>query len=339
MAAGAWFHTDFDVPADTLTLPVDVRGGQGRELCILDEVVRGTAIVGRVTGACGAVAVKVRGVGEPLHVTVDIQLDDTATRWWADRIRPPLGQPELPRLVLLKSQGRLRGAAVLARRQGWRRGSGATATLAFTLDADELDRDGLLVVELADAMPILPGWAADRLSARGPVGLRIDRIAVRVADVRPAESRLAGPPPAGPPSAGPPSAGTAPAGATGCGFAVVEAGSPDRIRLSVQAVPPAPPPPRSPRNRWTRQTPSRAAFKVLRAGRRVAVRAAGVVPHRSRGGAQAVDLATGAPVDVQVLGRDAQGLDLRLAGRSTGPVLVALDDPSPRLSVRVGPAR
>jgi hypothetical protein len=187
------------------------------------------------------------------------------------------------------------------------------------LDADELDRDGLLVVELADAMPILPGWAADRLSARGPVGLRIDRIAVRVAGSRPAE--------------------TVPSAATGCGFAVVEAGSPDGIRLSVEAVPPAPPPPRSPRNRWTRQTPSRAAFKVLRAGRRVAVRATGVVPHRSQGGVQAVDLSTGAPVDVQVLGRDPQGLDLRLAGRSTGPVLIALEDPSPRLSVRAGPAR
>jgi hypothetical protein len=319
MAAGAWFHTDFDVPADTLTLPVDVRGGQGRELCILDEVVRGRAIVGRLTGACGAVAVKVRGVGQPLHVTVDIQLDDTATRWWADRVRPPRGQPERPRLVLLRSQGRLRGGAVLARRQGWRRGSGATATLSFTLAADELDPDGLLVVELADATPVLPGWAADRLSARGPIGLRIDRVAVRLAASGPAE--------------------TVRPEATGCGFAVVEAGSPDRIRLSVEAVPPAPPPPHSPRNRWTRQKPARAAFKVLRAGRRVAVRATGIVPHRSPGGAQAVDLATGAPVDVRVLGRDPQGLDLQLAGRSTGPVLIALDDPSPRFSVRVGPAR
>jgi hypothetical protein len=223
---------------------------------------------------------------------------------------------------------------VLARRQGWRRGSGATATLSFTLAEDELDPDGLLVVELADAMPILPGWAADRLSARGPIGLRIDRIAVRVAGPTPAKPRPVESRPAGLPSAE-----TAPAGATGCGFAVVEAGSPDRIRLSVEAVPPAPPPPRSPRNRWTRQKPSRAAFKVLRAGRRVAMRATGIVPHRSPGGAQAVDLATGAPVDVRVLARDPQGLDLQLAGRSTGPVLIALDDPSPRLSVRVGPAR
>jgi hypothetical protein len=177
MAIGSWFATEYDEPAAVLDLPAEITSGRGVGICILDQVVRGTAIVGRVIGDFGAVALKVRGTGEPMHVSVLVHLDEMATRWWSDRVKPPLTAPELPRLVLLRAQGTIRGAALLARRQGWRRAGSAKVWVDFDLTADELDQDGLLVVELAE--PHLPAWAQSRLSVRAAVGVRIDKISVR----------------------------------------------------------------------------------------------------------------------------------------------------------------
>ncbi|HWG98131.1 MAG TPA: hypothetical protein VNV66_02160, partial [Pilimelia sp.] len=178
MAVGAWFATDFDAPAVHLGVPVTVTGGQPRLVCVVDQVTRGTGIVGRVNGDFGAVALKVRPTGEPVRVTVDLQLDGLAARWWGDRIRPPRGTAEPPRLVLVRAQGALRGAAVLARPQGWLRAGSARAAVTFDLAAGELDGDGLLVIEIGDPGPVLPDWAAGRLASQAPIGLRIDRIAL-----------------------------------------------------------------------------------------------------------------------------------------------------------------
>ena len=318
MPVGAWFGTAYDVPSAQLEVPADVTGGDQPGVGIVDQVVRGKAIVGRVTGDFGAVALKIRGTGEPVRVTVLIHLDEVATRWWSDRVRPTPGEPERPRLVLLRAQGRTRGAVVLARRQGWLRAGGAKATVEFDLTADELDHDGLLVVELAE--PTLPTWAARGLAARGALGLRIDRITVR-----PQPSTTAA---------------TDSHRATGCLFLVLGPGDPARFRLAIEPVPPAPPVPHSPKNRWTRRKPARAAFKALRIARRAAGRAAVEVSRGSRGdtaGAQAADLVTGEPVGVEIVARDAGGLELRLSGTVANPVVLGVTGIAPHTSLRVAP--
>ncbi|MEV4703792.1 hypothetical protein [Actinoplanes sp. NPDC049316] len=314
---GAWFGTDYDEPQHVIEgLPIEVTSGHDPGLGIVDQVVRGQGIVGRVTGDHGAVGLKVSSPGAATRVAVQIHLDEVGTRWWSDRVRPSRLAPELPRVVLLRAQGRLRGAAVLARRQGLRRAGGAKLTLEFDLTAAELEGDGLLMVELAE--PPRPAWADGRYSARSALGVRIDKISVRAQ-----QSTTAAP--ADTPS-------------TGCDLAVVPLDASERFRLDLTPVTPAPPLPRSPSNRWTRRKPARAGFKVLRAARRAGTRVVAEV-HKSRpdvrGGVLAVDLLTGVPVGLEVVGRDAGGLELRRTGPAEGPVLVGLDPADRGLSCRV----
>ncbi len=109
----------------------------------------------------------------------------------------------------------------------------------------------------------------------------------------------------------------------------------------MSAVPPAPPLPRSPSNRWTRRKPARAGFKVLRAARRAGTRVVAEVSKSRPGaglGVHAVDLRTGVPVEVEVVRQRPGCLDLRLAGRAEGPVLIGLDHADRGLSCRITPA-
>jgi len=313
---GAWFQTAYDEPRAVLDLPVEVDSGRDDALCIVDQVIRGTGIVGRVTGEFGAVALKIRGTGKPVQVRVDIQLDEISTRWWSDRVRPPRHNPERPRLVLVSAQGEIRGAAVLARRQGWRGAGSALATVEFDMAADDLDRDGLLVVELAETRR--PSWSDNRVSARSALGLRIDKISVREAGA-PIVTAFT---------------------PTGCDLAVLQPGGPTSFRLDVSSVPQAPPVPRSPTTPLTRRRPARAAFKLSRIARRAAIRAsAQALPERpgSGLGVLAADLCSGAPVTVEVVGRRSGSLDVRLAAVPEGPVLIGLDAAHPGLSCRIVP--
>ncbi|BCJ44031.1 hypothetical protein GCM10010168_68340 [Actinoplanes ianthinogenes] len=312
MTIGAHFRTDFDEPSASAPLPMELTSGTSSSILILDQMIRGTGIVGRVNGEFGAVAVKVDATGGPVRVAVSIGLDEMATRWWSDRVRPSRLAPELPRLVLLRVQGRIRGAVVLSRRQGWRAAAPADATLAFDLEAGELARDGMLIVELAEAAH--PEWAAARLSPRSAIGLRLNSIVLREAEQ---------PAPIGGPDEH-----------TGCDFAVVQPGGGLAYRLEGAGVPAAPPLPISPRNRWTRQKPARAVFKLSRAARRVAVRA---LPQRPGevAGVLATDLITGEPVPVEVARAGDGTATVRLAAPAANPVLLGSAEPQPTLSWRL----
>lgn len=319
---GSWFATDYDEPQTVISgLPIEVSSGKENGLCIVDQVIRGGAIVGRVTGDYGAVGFKVANPGVATRVAVNVHLDETATRWWSDRVRPSHFAPELPRLVLLRAQGELRGAALLARTQGLRRAAGARATLSFELAADGIDDDGLLMVELAE--PARPDWAEGRIAARSALGLRFDKITVRAAS-EPVTAEEQGPVSRN----------------SGCDLALLPAGAPETFRLDVSPVTPAPPLPRSPSNKWTRRRPARAGFKVLRAARRAGNRVVAEVS-KSRPnpgfGVVATDLLTGAPVGMTILKRNAAGLTLRHDGTAQGPILIGLDTPDRGLSCRVVP--
>ncbi|MBB2945188.1 hypothetical protein FB565_004921 [Actinoplanes lutulentus] len=307
MSVGAWFRTDFDEPSVPAALPMELTSGMHPSLTIVDQMVRGRGIIGRITGDFGAVAVKVAGTGGPVRVTVSIGLDEISTRWWADRVRPSRTTPELPRLVVLRAQGRIRGSVVLARRQGWRGAASAEATLSFDLAEGELDSDGLLMVELGETPP--PSWATGRLSTRPVVGLRFNSIAVHTTSVS--------------------APATVSTGSTGCDFAVLQPGAALVQRLSTQVVPAAPPLPLTPRNRFTRRRPARAAFKVARAARRVAYRAMPARPG-PLSGVLAADVMTGAPIDIEV-----SGDQLRLPGPIETPVLLGAVQAQPTLAWRL----
>ena len=313
MSVGRWFQTEFDEPHSPADLPVELTRGFDPSVTILDQVVRGNGIVGRVNGEFGAVAVKVNAPGRPVRVSVSIGLDEMSTRWWSDKVRPSRLAPEIPRLVAVRAQGRIRGAAVLARRQGWRGAATAEAVLAFDLTAGELDGNGLLIVELAEIGH--PSWAAKRISPLSAVGLRFNHIGVRE---QPSPAPAEGP-----------------SGFTNCDFAVVQPGSTLAYRLTTGSVPTAPPVAISPSNRITRRKPARAVFKVARAGRRVALRA---VPHLpgQLGDVLGADLLTGEPVRLTVERRDG-GAEIRLAEPPTGPVLLGSATPQPTLSWRLTP--
>lgn len=308
MSIGTWFRTDFDEPASPAGLPLMLSSGMNPAVTILDQMVRGNGIVGRVIGDSGAIALKIRGTGGPVRVTVSIGLDEMGTRWWADRVRPSRLAAELPRLVVLRVQGHIRGGVVLARRQGWRGAASAEATLSFDLAAGELQDDGMLIVEVSEAAH--PPWTDGRLCVRSAIGLRINRIEVR-------ESTT-------------PALTTGPAGATGCDFTVVQPGAAATYRLVTTPVPAAPPLPLAPRNRLTRRKPARAVFKVARAARRATVRALPSSPG-TFAGVLAADLITGEPAEVEVEG-SGDDLRFRLVGPVHAPVLLGSAKPQPTLS-------
>jgi hypothetical protein len=304
---GAWFRTDYDEPVTYAPLPVELTSGVDPAVTILDQTARGQAIVGRILGDFGAVALNVRGTGRPLRATVTIGLDDIGVWWWSDRVKPSRLAAEKPRLITVRAQGRLRGAVLLHRRQGLRRAAPVTASLSFDLDEHELDGEGLFIVEFGEARD-LP-WPPGRLCPRPAIGVRINAVELRERDsATPVEG---------------------PAGATGCDFAVVQPGAPASFRLTTTAVRAAPPVPRNPRKRRGRR-PVRAAYRVLRAARRVAVcsvpRPAGDVAD-----VRATDLVTGAEVAVEMV-RQGGHTELRLAGPATGPVLLGTANPQPARS-------
>jgi hypothetical protein len=314
---GTWFKTEYDEPRAVFPLPVEVESGQDEVLTILDQVVRGGGIVGRVTGDFGSITLNVAGSsGRSVHVRADLQLDEMGVRWWSDRVRPPRNDPERPRLVLLRAQGKVQGAALLARKQGWRGAESAKATIEFDLPAEELT--GMLVIELAE--PQRPSWAGQRVSARSALGLRFDRLSVREE--------------AAPAAAAPTW--------TGCDLAIVQPGGPSAFRLDLNSVSQAPPVPRSPSSHLTRRKPARAAFKLGRISRRVMVRAgAEALPDRPSKDLDvlAADLTTGEPVAVEVVGRQPHSLDVRLEMPPEGPVLIGLSTAHPGLSCRIVPVQ
>jgi hypothetical protein len=188
---GTWFHTDHDITPTVINLPANVESGQNPGIRIVDQVIRGTGIIGRITADHGAIGLKIHNPGVPTQVTVMIHLDELSTRWWSDRVRPSRTAPELPRLVLLRAQGELRGAALLARHQGLRRAAGAKAVITFDLSPADLAGDDLLMIELAE--PPRPEWAAGRIAARSALGVRIDTISVRALPIPTANPEPADP--------------------------------------------------------------------------------------------------------------------------------------------------
>jgi hypothetical protein len=183
--AGRWFGmgTEFDRPAARLAVPGAVTSGRRSELRLDDGLTRGDGVVGRFDASPALVAVKLAPVRSDVTVTVRLVADEDTAAWWERRVPESVQprSPHEPRLLRVRSQGRTRGAVVLARRP-WDFALRGRVRFAFRLTPDELPDDGILIVELADVTRDLPASLATTLAPHAAVGVRLDAIEAAEAD-------------------------------------------------------------------------------------------------------------------------------------------------------------
>jgi hypothetical protein len=131
--------TDLDQVILPAIPPVHLTSGQVASLQVTDRLQRGSQIVGRFETS-GLAGFKVSAQGRPLRVLVSLSADERSVSGWHS------GRAEaatLPRLVQIRSQGRLRQCVLL-------RGKKAHARVAFDLTPEEIPDDGLICVEALD---------------------------------------------------------------------------------------------------------------------------------------------------------------------------------------------
>jgi hypothetical protein len=169
------FQTAFDRVVVPLALPGTLTSGEAPELTTVDQVVRGAAVIGRFIASPGLLGVKVRPTGRPVRVTAHFRYDSMALDWWEERITTPgaVRGAGAPRLLLVRSQGKTRGAALLIRPAAdFRRA--ATGVVSFDLQPEELTAEGLFVLEMDSADLDRPEWAPAVPS--GSVGIMMELI-------------------------------------------------------------------------------------------------------------------------------------------------------------------
>lgn len=337
-AAGARFATEFDEPAAPRELPAVFTSGGAPEVLVADQMMRGSAIVGRVQGRAGAVMLKVRSAGLPVRVRVNLHVDGATQAAWSRAVVPGRGMRELPRLIMVRAQGRARAAALISRQRGRLRMVEAHAWVEFDLGAEETGDDHLLIIELADAA--LPPWAAPALSPLAAVGVRINQVEVTAIE--------------GPDDVGGRRLGGAPAqlaglvsagglvGAKGrtegparSRFVVLNANGSTvrcRLRTTVASVPPAAF--RQPTQPWLRRRQGQTVLKAVR----VAQRGAGYAlfeaspftrpPDADRLVVRATHLVDGTDCPVRTSAAGPDLLDVLVERVGAGPVLLGLTDPA-----------
>lgn len=145
--------TAFDVPGVAGRVPLTVGSGHDAAVRVLDGIAPADAIVGECGEGAGVVAVKVATAGRGALVRLDLRL-------------PADAESGGTRLAVVRSQGRVRAAALMSTRTGTPAPPvDAVSTVEFVLDPVELPDEGLLVVELT-----------------GAAGVRLERIAVDLPD-------------------------------------------------------------------------------------------------------------------------------------------------------------
>ncbi|GAA2891958.1 hypothetical protein GCM10010517_56380 [Streptosporangium fragile] len=175
---GAGFVTEHDRPAPVLVPPVAVESGRSDGFQVADQVYRGTRFVGRFASA-GLAGFKVLGTEAGVRVRVVLSLDNKSVVHWRKNVDDCAAASRLPRLIQIRSQGRLRQCVLLDSRSARKR---PRATAEFDLAADELPPDGLLCVEAVDAAewygtsPRLTDAVRGRIAPSGVTGVRIDRV-------------------------------------------------------------------------------------------------------------------------------------------------------------------
>jgi hypothetical protein len=171
--------TDFDQLIAPCQVPTKILSGQEPALQVADQLHRGIDIVGRFERS-GLAGFKVGAEGRRLRVKVVLAVDAGSVRGWNLDGEPGAVEAGngLPRLVQVRSQGRLRQCVLL-------RTSGQTkwGVAVFDLPPEEIPDDGLICVEALDLMEGRDISGALREAVAGSVlddgvaGLRIDSVA------------------------------------------------------------------------------------------------------------------------------------------------------------------
>ncbi|MEV0619765.1 hypothetical protein AB0I81_41050 [Nonomuraea sp. NPDC050404] len=169
--SGSGSATELDQVILPAIPPAHVTSGQVSPLQVTDRLRRGSQIVGRFETS-GLAGFKVSAQGRALRVSAALSVDERSVSGWHT------GNTEfspLPRLIQIRSQGRLRQCVLL-------RGRKAQARVAFDLTPEEIPDDGLICVE---ALDITEGEdiceevrqaVAGRVAPDGVAGVRLDKV-------------------------------------------------------------------------------------------------------------------------------------------------------------------
>jgi hypothetical protein len=162
------FQTAFDQVIEPLALPGVLRSGQARELTTNDCMARGVAVIGRFVASPALLGAKVRPTSRPVRVTARFRFDGMALDWWQELvpIAVPFRDASAPRLLLVRSQGKSRGAVLLT--------GPATGVVSFDLQPEELSTEGLFVFEVVSVDNGRPSWAP--AASLGSIGVLLSLI-------------------------------------------------------------------------------------------------------------------------------------------------------------------
>jgi hypothetical protein len=161
--------TEFDVPVGAVPVPLTLSRGDDPALRLVDGLVRGVTLPGRFQRSPALFGLKVEPTTDRTGVTITFGADATSDTWWKDRAAVPEGSRAGSRLLTVRAQGRPRGAVLLP----GARTEPKTVSLSFELGADELDPDGLLVIEAGAPSGPMPDWLTAATTPYPAIGLTI----------------------------------------------------------------------------------------------------------------------------------------------------------------------
>ena len=171
--------TAYDRRIPAITVPGTLARGDDPALHLVDGLARGVSVLGRFgrSPALFGVEVDPGEAGPAIPVTLTVTLDDVSLTWWQQRApgAPETADPTAARVLLVRALGKTRSAVVLDRGG---KGAGRSRPVAFEVDRAEIERAGLLTVELVDASPSLPVWAARSVEPYGVIGVVVTGLAL-----------------------------------------------------------------------------------------------------------------------------------------------------------------
>lgn len=164
--------TEFDAPIAAVQVPMTLTRGDDPVLRLIDGMVRGVKLPGRFQRSPGLFGLKVEPTTERTGVTVTLGADAGSDTWWKDRAPVPEGSKPGARLLAISAQGRPRGALLLP----GKRTKPKEVSLSFELSADELDADGLLVIEAGAPSARMPDWLTAATTPHAAIGVTVLKV-------------------------------------------------------------------------------------------------------------------------------------------------------------------
>lgn len=155
--------TQLDPLVEPLMLPAAVTSGRMPQLTLADGLARGQAIIGRCRLSNVLLGLKIMPANEPLEVILKLSTDDTTPKWW-EKGKEQRYAWSKARVFSVISQGKPVGAFML-------KGFFSSAELRFRLRPEDLDEDGLLMIEIMPKEEPAMDAMEDPLA-----GVRIDSI-------------------------------------------------------------------------------------------------------------------------------------------------------------------